>query len=184
MSQIRIPSKALLIHSLLAQKEQLIQEVLAVLTEEYGKTAFKSSILPFHHTDYYEKEFGSNLKRLFVGFAQLVPQNILVRAKLFAMGVEQRFSCNGNRLINIDPGMLTLERLVLATAKNFTHRIYLGQGVFADLILIFQKGSFRPLPWTFPDYKADEAMALWHAWRDLYKKTIVQGKTHIEHKIQ
>lgn len=182
MSQIRIPFNALLIHSLLAQEEQLIQEVLTILTKQYGETAFESSILPFHHTDYYEKEFGPNLKRLFVGFAQLVPQDILVQAKLFAMKLEQRFSCNGKRLINIDPGILTLERIVLATAKNFTHRIYLGQGIFADLTLIFQKGSFRPLPWTFPDYKDDEAIALWHDWRERYKKTLQQGKTHIATK--
>ncbi|MEZ0328530.1 MAG: DUF4416 family protein [Dissulfuribacterales bacterium] len=182
MSQIRIPFKALLIHSLLAGEEQLIQEVLAILTERYGKTAFESGILPFHHTDYYEKEFGPNLKRLFAGFSELVPQDILVQAKLFAMELERRFSCNGKRLINIDPGILTLERLVLATAKNFTHRIYLGQGVFADLTLIFQKGGFRPLPWTFPDYKADEAMALWHDWRNHYKKTIKQGKAEIEYQ--
>jgi hypothetical protein len=184
VSQIRIPFKALLIHSLLARKEQVIQDVLALLMERYGETAFESPVLPFHHTDYYEKEFGPNLKRLFVGFAELAPQDILVQAKLFAMELERRFSCNGKRLINIDPGMLTMERLVLATAKNFTHRIYLGQGVFADLTLIFQKGGFRPLPWTFPDYKSDEAMALWHDWRNHYKKTIEQGKVHIEAGIQ
>lgn len=180
MSQIRIPFNALLIHSLLSREEGLIQEVLSILTKRYGKTAFESNIMPFHHTDYYEKEFGSNLKRLFAGFSQLVPQDILVQAKLFTMELERRFSCNGKRRINIDPGILTLERLVLATAKNFTHRIYLGQGVFADLTLLFQKGAFRPLSWTFPDYKAADAMALWHDWRNHYKTTIKQGKTHIE----
>lgn len=184
MSQIKIPLKALLIHSLLAQEEQLIHEVLAVLTKKYGETAVTSNILPFTHTDYYKKEFGSNLKRLFVGFADLVPQDILVQAKLFAMELEQRFSHNGNRRINIDPGILTLERLVLATAKNFTHRIYLGQGIFADLTLLFQKGGFRPLPWTFPDYKEDAALAMWNTWRDHYKNTIKEGKIHIEFKIQ
>ena len=60
----------------------------------------------------------------------------------------------GRRRVNLDPGYLLLERFVLASGKNFTHRIYIGQGIYADLTLMFQKGAFRTLPWTYPDYAA------------------------------
>lgn len=180
MSELKIPSPALLIHSLFFRDASLLGDVLPFLEEKYGKIAINSGILPFFHTNYYEKEFGLNLKRLFVGFAKLVSQDILVQAKLFAAELERRFSLEGKRRINIDPGILSLERLVLATGKNFTHRIYLGEGVFADLTLIFQQGAFQPLPWTFPDYREENLRNMFKTWRDVYKTAIKQGKMEIE----
>jgi hypothetical protein len=66
--------------------------------------------------------------------------------------IEKKFSTHGKRRINIDPGYITHERFVLATGKNYTHRIYVGNGIFADLTLIYQRGGFQTLPWTYPDY--------------------------------
>ncbi len=125
--------------------------------------------LPFTATTYYQAEFGAPLERRLLGVAQVVPQDRLREIKLWAHELEQRHVRDGKRLFNLDPGLLTQERFVLATGKNFTHRIYLGQGVFADLTLIFQGGQWRSLPWTFRDY-ADPALqaqltALRHAYR-------------------
>jgi len=172
VSQLKTPLPAMLIYSLMARHESIIEEVLGLLQARYGRIALKSGILPFSHTDYYQEEFGPGLIRLFVGLDELVPQDILVQAKLFAVELERRFSLSEKRLINIDPGLLTLERLVLATGKNFTHRIYLGQGVFADLTLIFQGGSYQPLAWTFPDYRERSSIEMWNTWRSIYKKML------------
>ena len=73
--------------------------------------------------------------------------------------IEQTFAQGARRRINIDPGYLLMERFVLATGKNFSHRIYIGDGIYADLTLMYQKGSFQTLPWTYPDYAAPEMHA-------------------------
>ena len=66
--------------------------------------------------------------------------------------MEASHSAQGRRRVNIDPGLLLRERFVLATGKNFTHRVYLGQGIYADLTLIYRRDAFQALPWTYPDY--------------------------------
>ncbi len=99
---------------------------------------------------------------------RLVEQDALVEVKLVTQRLEAATMKEGRRTVNIDPGILTAERLVLATGKNFTHRIYLGHGVFADLTLVFRKGSFVALPWTYPDYASEESISLWNAARRSY----------------
>jgi hypothetical protein len=81
----------------------------------------------------------------------------LVAIKTATNQIEQHYSQTGKRRINIDPGYMLAERFVLASGKNFNHRIYIGDGIYADLTLIYQKGGFQQLPWTYPDY-ADKPM--------------------------
>ncbi len=138
----------------------------------FGPMAWTGLVHPFEETAYYEREFGIGLQRTFCGFQNLVSQGRLVEAKLKAIELEREWSILGRRRLNIDPGLLTPERLVLATRKNFTHRIYLGSGVFADLTLIFQKGSFRPLPWSYPDYAASDSIAFWNGVRRMLLRRI------------
>ena len=83
--------------------------------------------------------------------------------------IENGYLQDGKRQVNIDPGYISLERLVLATGKNYTHRIYLSKGIFADLTLIFHKGSFSPLQWTYEDYASPEIIAFFNDVRDRYK---------------
>jgi len=72
--------------------------------------------------------------------------------KIFATFLEERFSLGGRRLVNLDPGYVARERLVLATGKNYAHRIYLNQEVYGDLTLLYEQGKFQALPWTYLDY--------------------------------
>jgi len=146
--------------------------VIDALCISYGNTDFKSPVIPFDITSYYEQEFGSNLKRIFISFAELVSQDALVDIKYATNKLEQEFSLEGKRQANIDPGILTAERLVLATGKNFAHRIYLGRGVFANLTLIYRKDSFMTLPWTYPDYASKEVIVFWNNVRKPYLKMI------------
>jgi hypothetical protein len=76
----------------------------------------------------------------------------LVRIKGETMEIEEEFAVEGRRRINIDPGYICAEHLILATTKGYTHRPYLGEGIHADLTLIYRDGAFQPLEWTYPDY--------------------------------
>ncbi len=135
----------------------LLDELAPILEERFGPVDTVSPWMAFDYTTYYTPEMGDRLSRRMFAFRDLVHQADLPVVKGFTNDVENRFSTDGRRTVNIDPGYLLYERFVLATGKNFTHRIYLSDGIYADLTLIYQKNTFRPLPWTYPDY-ADEKM--------------------------
>ena len=109
----------------------------------------------FDHTDYYNTEMGAPLYRRMMAFETLIHQRELAQVKLFTNKIESEYADQGKRVVNIDPGYLLLERFVLATGKNFAHRIYIGKEIYADLTLIFRKGRFESLPWSFPDYAGE-----------------------------
>ena len=111
---------------------------------------------PFQDTEYYFEEMGRPLFRRFIVFSRLIDPGQLAEIKLFSNKVEQLHGRKGKRLVNIDPGYVVAERFVLATGKNYTHRIYLDKGIYADLTLVFNKGHYQTLPWTYPDYARDE----------------------------
>lgn len=163
--QPSLPAKP--IASIFGRREESIEEALRALKKVLGPVILKSSWLPFDLTNYYQPEFGSGLKRLFVAFAGFLAQEDLPRLKHRTYEQEMLLSVAGRRQVNIDPGYLLPERLVLATFKNYSHRIYLSQGVYADLTLIFEKGSYRPLPWTYPDYVRD-GIPFFNKVRQLY----------------
>lgn len=118
---------------------------------------------PFEHTDYYSEEMGQGLKKVLVSYRNLVPRDSLVRLKRAAVLLEQKLATRHadgfHRPVNLDPGLLLPEKFLLATGKNFPHRIYLGRGVYADLTLIFRHGRFEMLPWTYTDYLEHDVLA-------------------------
>ena len=138
----------------------------------WGPLDFLSEVRPFDYTRYYEKEMGHPLFRRWAAFRTLIAQDRLVKVKWQALKLEQRWIRAGKRSVNLDPGLITAERLVLATGKNYSHRLYLGQGIFGDLTLIFQKGSFQPLPWTYPDYKEEDSIWMFNKIRERYLKEL------------
>ena len=161
MSRPHAPVSAkLVVSALSADWPAVRQPVFAALQERFGPVEIVYPALPFAHTAYYNDELGAPITRLLLAFARLLPQDALGPAKLFANALEERLARpDGRRLVNLDPGLVTCERFVLATGKNYTHRIYLGQGIFGDLTLVFQAGSWQTLPWTFPDYAAPDLLA-------------------------
>jgi hypothetical protein len=167
-----MPSAALLFFNIFSKKKDLIIQILNEIEHHYGEFCWLTPFFSFTSTHYYEKEFGDNLIRIIVALYNLIAQDSLLETKKFAYQLEDKFSEKGNRLVNIDSGMITAERLVLATGKNFTHRIYLGEGIYADLTLIFQKKSFRSLAWTFPDYASKEFISLFNNARNTYLRRI------------
>jgi hypothetical protein len=154
--------------------EKRIREAVVLLEQEYGALVRIGEIMPFDRTRYYEKEMGSNLVRLFMAFRTLIEPEWLPHIKLWSNELEKQFAAEERRIVNVDPGYVAAERLVLATCKNFTHRIYLGQGIYADLTLLFHQKSFRALPWTYPDYADERQLAMLGAIRSRY---LLQLKT-------
>ncbi|MBU2490343.1 MAG: DUF4416 family protein [Proteobacteria bacterium] len=159
MSVPRIPVPAKLVVGALMLDQGLFPDVAKRLVDEFGPVDMASPWFPFLHTGYYESEFGGPLFRRFLAFAEPVEQDALARVKLAANRLEDVYGENGCRRVNLDPGILTAERFVLATGKNFTHRIYLTNGIFADLTLVFGKGTYQPLAWTYPDYREENLIA-------------------------
>ncbi len=172
MSHPHEPDHVKLISSLFSPEKELIDGVISDLEKIYGLLDWSSTELLFDRTRYYAKEMGWPLHRRFISFAGLVPPDHLVEIKLKTNEVEQQHLRGGNRVINIDPGYISPERLILATGKNYVHRVYLAKGIYADLTLIFQRGSFRALEWTYRDYADAEAISFFNEVRENYMKQL------------
>jgi len=157
MSTPRAPMPAKLVIGLFMKDRALFEPLAVDLAAGFGSVDIVSSWMPFDYTSYYEPEMGTPLFRRLLTFKNLIRQDQLPEIKLTTNRLEQSLAQNGLRKVNIDPGYLLYERFVLATGKNFSHRIYIGSRIYADLTLIYQRGRFQKLDWTFPDY-ADEPM--------------------------
>jgi hypothetical protein len=129
--------------------------VAEALAQRFGAVDLVSPWMTFDFTDYYTKEMGQPLYRRILAFTDMIEQDDLPGIKMITNGLEAQWSKDGLRGVNIDPGYLVASRFVLASGKDFSHRIYIGQGIYADLTLIFTKEQFKPLPWTYPDYQSD-----------------------------
>ena len=152
MGQIKTPKPVKLIVSALAPSEGLLQAAREAVVAQWGAIDVESELLPFEHTAYYAREFGSTLVRRIWAFESLIDPAALTEIKHTSNQNEARWAVDGRRQINLDPGYVSLAKLVLATTKNHGHRIYLGQGIYAEVTLQYRDKAFRPWPWTYPDY--------------------------------
>ena len=152
MSVPREPKPAKLVIGLFMKDRSLFDALVAELGSEFGSLDMVSPWMPFDYTSYYEQEMGAPLFRRLLAFKSLIEQLDLASVKLTTNRLEDQYTHNGRRRVNIDPGYLSYERFVLASGKNFIHRIYIGKKIYADLTLIYQQGAYQKLPWTYPDY--------------------------------
>lgn len=169
------PTKPLpvkLISGLIFKEPDTAKQAQRLLEKHFGIIDFESKTLDFTYTGYYEKEFGSPLKRKFIGFKKLVLPQGLARIKITANRIESKLSKNGRRLVNIDPGYLDCAKFVLASTKDYKHRIYLGKGIYAEITLFYQDKTFRAWEWTYPDYKTPEYAAVFNQIRQRYYEQI------------
>ena len=143
------------------------------LSKTIGEVALRSHTTPFQHTTYYNKEMGSDLIRQWYAFDRLVAPDTLVALKRDTNKIEERF-CDekGDRKVNIDPGYISLSKLVLASTKNYSHRIYLGKGIYAEITLMYKDHRFNPLEWTYPDYRETLALDFFNQARALLKEKL------------
>ena len=169
MSYLHEPPPVKLVTSFIYQDSAYRDEALQPLCHRWGVIDIQEMELPFHYTDYYRKEMGFPLYRAFVSFERLIPREQLVKAKLYSTQIEITLAkAGGRRTINIDPGYVTDSQLILATGKNYSHRIYLGEGIFGDLTLIYEHKKFKAQPWTYPDYQSEPMVRLLEMMRKKY----------------
>lgn len=154
-NEMPLTPTAKLIVGIIAQSPELLPETEAAVEQEFGSVTRRSEVLAFDFTDYYEPEMGRGLVRRWVGLQGVVPVDRLADLKLKSIRLEARFSVRGRRRVNLDPGLLSLHNFVLATTKDFAQRIFLRDGIRAEVTLIYQSGLFRPLEWTYADYRSE-----------------------------
>jgi hypothetical protein len=134
----------------------VFERALKLLEGGFGEVDKIIEPYDFTFTDYYENEMGGGLEKRFIVFKKPIERAKLADIKIFTNGIEKEFSVEGKRQINIDPGYLTRASLVLASTKEFPHRIYLKDGIFAEVALLFKRDGCRSLEWTYPDFKTEK----------------------------
>ncbi len=172
MGNIRHPQQVKPFASVIYREAGDLGAALSEMAVVIGPIEARTEPAPFTHTRYYEKEMGEGLMRLFVLFAPFVDRETLPDIKAATNDIEKGLAREGRRAVNIDSGYIALEHVILATTKGFSHRVYLRDGIHADLTLMFRDGSYRPLQWTYPDYAQDQTITLFNRWRDICKHSL------------
>ncbi len=169
MRELGEPLKVCPFVAMLSKEETLFDRTIDELTGFFGAPLTMSRSVPWEHSSYYEVELGRNLLRKFVFFSRLMDPGDLVESKRLTMRIERDLGEEADekisRRINIDPGYMTRAKLVLGTSKDFSHRIYIGGGIYAEVTLYFKDGSFRPFFYTYRDYKDEENISLFNEVR-------------------
>lgn len=164
--------KEKLIIGILTSQPQRETHLNELLEKAFGPVDFISSKEGFNFSSYYYKEMGAPLIRYFVSFERLVDPTLLAEIKNKTNELERALSEDGKRRFNLDPGLLALSRFILASTKNSSHRIPLKDGIYAEVELVFERGTFRPVEWTYPDYRSEFYISVLNTIRKIYKKNL------------
>lgn len=175
MGAIRSPLSVKLLLGMLSPEPDLFSECAALFTKAYGPTDLESDVMPWKTSDYYLDELGNNIFRKFFFFRDLHDPACLPSIKKFSNAVEDRFSTGSGpskRRINIDPGYVTEAKVVLASTKDFAHRVYLGEGIYGEVTLRYgsRDRSFVPLDHTYFDFRERKYRELFNQARDLLRR--------------
>ncbi len=176
MSEINCPKPVKLVIGILSGIKILLKDIEVLLESHLGKIDLKSEIFTFDFTDYYKREMGLNILRKFLCFKKLIDPEEIPSIKIWTNKLEDEFKKDGKfnviRPINLDPGYLTQSKLILASTKDYYHRIHLQGGIYAEVTLFYQNGKFENLPWTYPDYQTEKYKNFFLKARELYAKDI------------
>lgn len=166
---------------LLTSRLSLIPQISKSLERTLGPIDYSSELVDFTFTRYYEAEMGSSLKKQFLSFERLASPEKLAGIKLFTNRLEDEWLEGERRLVNLDPGYLNEARLVLASTKDFAHRIYIGQGIYGEITLLFHPRGFEPLPWTYPDFRSEVLHEVFRTIRANYMQQIKSKINTLDH---
>lgn len=172
VGKVRWPDPAKIFAGLLTSHPDLLAEAKVRLAAHLGPIDLESEVWDFKFTDYYQKEMGPKLKRQFVSFSHLQSPEELPRIKILTNQIEWDLAVEGKRRVNIDPGYVNLAKLVLATTKDYSHRLYLGHGIYGEVTLIYRKGGWQALPWTYMDYRSQSHLEFFLRLRELYRRQL------------
>jgi hypothetical protein len=174
--RLRPPKPVLLVVAAFSRHAGALDWGRAQLEATYGPVALISEPFSFHHTEYYQPTMGPGLAKQFFVFERLVSEDCLPEAKHHTNALETQLAAQHGfaeqRPLNLDPGILTLGKFLLATTKDLAHRIYLRDNIYAEVTLRYQAGAFQPWPWTFPDYREPALHAFLLTARDFYRRQL------------
>lgn len=176
MGLISRPKPVNLIIGVLTSTPELLRQIYKALEEYFGPIDLRSDILPFKFTDYYDEEMGNGIQRQFYSFEKLIMPDEIATVKVQTNHIEESIASSKKysvqRPINIDPGYMNESRLILASTKDFSHRIYLRDGIYAEVTLNYRRRRYESFPWTFPDYKSSDYQNFFLLARELYVKKL------------
>ena len=176
MGTAHAPAPAALTVGITFADRGALGETLEMLKLEYGPVEFASPEFVFDMTDYYISEMGENLRKQFFCFRNPIRLEMLPGIKHRTNEIEQRLArVEGDRIrrrVNLDPGYVTLAKLVLATTKDYSHRVYIGEEMYAETTLRFVRGTFTPFETTYPDHQTPLALEFFNAAREFVKRSL------------
>ncbi|MBO8131381.1 MAG: DUF4416 family protein [Candidatus Marinimicrobia bacterium] len=156
--------------------ENILKIAISELEDYFGKVDLFSEEFDFRVTDYYNREMGYGIKRKFFSFEKLFNPVDISTAKIFTNEVEKHYLANGKRKVNLDVGYMDYDKVVLASAKYCINKVYVGNGIYADLTLHYEKGNFTPYPWAFMDFKSLDYNKFFLKMREIYKRQMKEYK--------
>ncbi|HMK43495.1 MAG TPA: DUF4416 family protein [Dissulfurispiraceae bacterium] len=162
------PCSALLFVSTLFLDWGIFRDACHHLEGSFGEVIMESPTYAWEYSKHYAPEMGEGLLRRYVFFGRLIDQGEIAAIKLKTNALEQRYSVDGRRRINLDPGYLTMAKVVLASTKDYSHRIYLGEGIFAEITMMQQKGRLAGALNCYRDYQDEQTLRVFSLGRVLY----------------
>jgi len=173
------PPPAMLITAAFSRHDAALDWARCRAIEAWGTPVLESPSFAFRETEYYEREMGEQLTKVFWCFAPPCDPARLAHIKRTTNEWELQCADSGlypeARPLNLDPGYLNLGKLILASTKDFTHRIYLSEGIFAEVTLYYKHGRWRDHEWTFPDYRREDYQAFFSECRRYLHHWIREG---------
>jgi hypothetical protein len=160
MGEIQVPAPVLFIIAASSRHQAALEWAQERCAQHHGPVVLASEPFDFTETDYYTATMGSDLKKQFRAFERLIDSAELATLKRETNDWEDEYAGLGRhvepRPLNLDPGYITPAKLVLASTKDHAHRIYLRDGIFAEVTLVYRQRKWQPLEWTYPDYRRDD----------------------------
>jgi hypothetical protein len=177
MGDLRHPLPVKLFFGMLTPERSLFDDCTEILSNEFGPIDYQSEVWPWDKTDYYRTEMGTGILRKFIFCERLIDPAVFPAIKQFTNTLEHTFALPGGtprRRINIDPGYVTEAKIVLATTKDFSHRIYIGSDIYAEVTLRYhlRERRFVPMEYTYPDYRSETYVMMFNNARELLRKTL------------
>ncbi|MCX7014064.1 MAG: DUF4416 family protein [Candidatus Sumerlaeota bacterium] len=171
MSVPHKPDPVKLFFAILAAPDAPAGDLERRIAKEFSAIDHRLAEFDFTMSDYYEGEMGERLRKRIVACERLIDPSDLVDIKLHTIRVERHYARpgGGGRLLNIDPGWLDPSRVVLATGKDYAHRVYVGHGIYEEVTLIYRRRppGFESLPWTYPDYRKMDVLKFFNEAREI-----------------
>jgi hypothetical protein len=181
MGHPHLPDPVLLVVAAFSRHDEALAWGRSRLESTLGPVDLASFCYEFNQTAYYEPTMGTGLRKCFLVFRDLVTAEQLPDVKQLTNNLERELSCSGvyseARPLNLDPGILTLGKFLLATTKDQAHRVYLRDGIFVEVTLRFHHGAFEPWPWTYADYRLPQVLAFLRDARDYYRRRLLEEDT-------